>query len=218
VFSDEIYDQMTYDGAEFIPMATLVRDTLCATLSGLSKVYRACGYRVGWAVFSGRTRAAADYLKALELLSSLRLCSNVLAQWAVQTALGGYQSLRQLITPGGRLYESRRAVTEAVESSRFLKLQPPKGAMYAFIGVDTSELPDFDDQQFALDLLEQKHVLVAPGVSFNVPYRNHFRVTTLPDSSTLHDVFGRIDELLTAYANAPRNDGNNVVEAGTRFK
>ena len=219
VFSDEIYDQMTYDGAEFVPMATLVRETLCATLSGLSKVYRACGYRVGWAVFSGRTRAATDYFRSLELLSSLRLCGNVIGQWAVQTALGGYQSLRQLISPGGRLYESRRAVVEAVGSSRFLRLvQPPKGAMYAFIGVDTSELPDFDDQQFALDLLEQKHVLVAPGVSFNVPYRNHFRVTTLPDSSTLRDVFGRMDELLTAYANAPRDGQSNVVEAGSRFK
>jgi alanine-synthesizing transaminase len=200
-------------------MATLVRDTLCATLSGLSKVYRACGYRVGWAVFSGRTHAAADYLKALELLSSLRLCSNVLAQWAVQTALGGYQSLKQLITPGGRLYESRRVVVEAVQSSRFLKLQPPKGAMYGFIGVDTSEMPDFDDQQFALDLLEQKHVLVAPGVSFNVAYRNHFRVTTLPDSAMLRDVFGRIDELLTAYASAPRDTAqSNVVDALSRFK
>jgi alanine-synthesizing transaminase len=219
VFSDEIYDQMTYDGAEFVPMATLVRDTLCATLSGLSKVYRACGYRVGWAVFSGRTRAAADYLRSLELLSSLRLCSNVLAQWSVQTALGGYQSLKQLITPGGRLYESRRVLVEAVRNSRFLRLEPPRGAMYGFIGVDTRELPDFDDQQFALDLLEQKHVLVAPGVSFNVSYRNHFRVTTLPDSATLRDVFGRIDELLTAYASAPRGGGqSNVVEAGNRFK
>jgi alanine-synthesizing transaminase len=220
VFSDEIYDQMTYDGAEFVPMATLVRDTVCATLSGLSKVYRACGYRVGWVVFSGRTRAAADYLRSLELLSSLRLCSNVIGQWAVQTALGGFQSLKQLITPGGRLYESRRAIMDAVNTSRFLKLEAPKGAMYAFIGVDTSELPDFDDQQFALDLLEQKHVLVAPGVSFNVAYRNHFRVTTLPDSSTLRDVFGRIDELLTAYAAAPRGDAGqgNVVAAGNRFK
>ena len=219
VFSDEIYDQMTYDGAEFVPMATLVRDTVCATLSGLSKVYRACGYRVGWAVFSGRTRAAAEYLRSLELLSSLRLCSNVIGQWAVQTALGGFQSLKQLITPGGRLYESRRAIMDAANTSRFLQLEAPKGAMYAFIGVDTSELPDFDDQQFALDLLEQKHVLVAPGVSFNVAYRNHFRVTTLPDSSTLRDVFGRIDELLTAYSAAPRGDGqSNVVAAGNRFK
>jgi len=219
VFSDEIYDQMTYDGAEFVPMATLVRDTVCVTLSGLSKVYRACGYRVGWAVFSGRTRAATEYLRSLELLSSLRLCSNVIGQWAVQTALGGFQSLKQLITPGGRLYESRRAIMDAVNSSRFLKLEAPKGAMYAFLGVDTNELPEFDDQQFALDLLEQKHVLVAPGVSFNVAYRNHFRVTTLPDSSTLRDVFGRIDELLMAYAAAPRGDGqSNVVAAGNRFK
>ena len=200
VFSDEIYDQMLYDGAEFVPMATLVRDTLCATMSGLSKVYRACGYRVGWVSFAGKMSGAADYLSALELLSSLRLCSNVPAQWAVQTALGGYQSVRELVTPGGRLYESRAAIIDAVASSEFLRLAPPQGAMYAFIGVDTKKLPDFDDRRFALDLLEQKHVLVAPGVSFNVPYRTHFRVTTLPDAPTLATVFGRIDELLQQYA------------------
>ena len=200
VFTDEIYDQMTYDGAEFVPMATLVHDTLCATLSGLSKVYRACGYRVGWAAFSGRTRAAADYLHALELLASLRLCSSVPAQWAVQTALGGHQSIRELVASGGRLYESRRAILTAIDQSRFLTLAPPGGAMYGFIGVDTQALPDFDDQQFALDLLEQKHVLVAPGVSFNVSYRNHFRVTTLPDAAMLREVFARIEELLSSYA------------------
>ena len=219
VFSDEIYDQMVYDGAEFIPMATLVHDTLCATLSGLSKIYRACGYRVGWAVFSGRTHAATDYLNAMDLLSSLRLCSNAPAQWAVQTALGGYQSIRDLVTPGGRLYESRRAIQTAVTGSRFLRLTPaPRGAMYAFIGVDEGELPGFDDQQFALDLLEQKHVLVAPGVSFNVPYRNHFRVTTLPDNATLNEVFGRIGDLLAGYASTQAAAGHTVVEATTRFK
>jgi alanine-synthesizing transaminase len=220
VFSDEIYDQMVYDDAQFIPMATIVRDTLCATLSGLSKIYRACGYRVGWAVFSGRVHAASEYFSALELLSSLRLCSNVPAQWAVQTALGGHQSIRELVSPGGRLYESRKAIVTATQNSRFLKLQPPAGAMYGFIGVDSRELPDFDDQQFALDLLEQKHVLIAPGVSFNVPYRTHFRVTNLPDSAMLRDVFGRIDELLTSYASAPADHGRttNVVEAVTRFK
>jgi alanine-synthesizing transaminase len=219
VFSDEIYDQMLYDGNEFVPMATLVRDTLCATMSGLSKVYRACGYRVGWCSFSGRKSHAGDYFAALELLSSLRLCSNVPAQWAVQTALGGYQSIRELVTPGGRLYESRRAIDAAVSASRFLELQPIAGAMYAFIGVKTSELPDFDDQQFALDLLEQKHVLVAPGTSFNVQYRNRFRVTNLPDASTLREVFGRIDELLTAYASTTREPAAaNVVEASKRFK
>jgi alanine-synthesizing transaminase len=219
VYSDEIYDQMVYDGAESIPIATLVHDTLCATLSGLSKIYRACGYRVGWAVFSGRLHGSGDYLSALELLSSLRLCSNVPAQWAVQTALGGYQSIRELVRPGGRLYESRRAIIEAVKASRYLTLAPPDGAMYAFIGVDSEVLPEFDDQQFALDLLEQQHVLVAPGVSFNVPYRNHFRVTTLPDAATLRVVFGRIEQQLAAYAvRVPEGERGTVVDAQARFK
>jgi alanine-synthesizing transaminase len=215
VFSDEIYDQMTYADAQFVPLATLVHGTLCATLSGLSKVYRACGYRVGWAVFSGRTHAAGEYLAALELLSSLRLCSNVMAQWAVQTALGGHQSIRELIAPGGRLYESRAAIMEATRASRFLRLSAPGGAMYAFPGVDPGVLPDFDDQQFALELLEQKHVLVAPGVSFNVPYRNHFRITNLPDAATLREVFARIEELLSAYAEervrTPQGAGGKVI-------
>jgi alanine-synthesizing transaminase len=150
----------------------------------------------------------------------------------VQTALGGYQSIRDLVSPGGRLYESRRTVLEAVTKSQFLQLQPPTGAMYAFIGVNTERLPQFDDQQFALDLLEQKHVLVAPGVSFNVAYRNRFRVTTLPDATTLRSVFARIEELLAAYASgggaqasATRAAGSaaavssgRVVDAQTRFK
>ena len=200
VLADEIYDQVLYDGAEFVPMATLVQGTLCGTLSGLSKVYRACGYRVGWAVFSGDLEHSREYLSALELLSSLRLCSNVPGQWAVQTALGGYQSIRELVDPGGRLYESRRAIVESVGRSRYLTLTPPMGAMYAFVGVDADTLPEFDDQQFALDLLEHKHVLVAPGTSFNVPYRNHFRVTNLPEPQVLTEVFGRMEELLANYA------------------
>jgi alanine-synthesizing transaminase len=221
VFSDEIYDQMVYDDAESIPMATLVHETLCATLSGLSKIYRACGYRVGWVVFSGRLRGTTDYLSALELLTSLRLCSNVPAQWAVQTALGGYQSIRELVSPGGRLYESRRALLDAVKRSRFLQLKATQGAMYGFVGVNPEALPQFDDQQFALDLLEQKHVLIAPGVSFNVPYRNHFRVTTLPDAVTLKAVFSRIEELLTVQASqSPKSEGERgtVVKAHGRFK
>ncbi|HEY2340452.1 MAG TPA: aminotransferase class I/II-fold pyridoxal phosphate-dependent enzyme [Steroidobacteraceae bacterium] len=224
VFADEIYDQMTYDGAQFVPMATLVHDTLCATLSGLSKVYRACGYRVGWAAFSGRTQMAADYLHALELLASLRLCSNVTAQWAVQTALGGHQSVRELVGAGGRLHESRATILAAVQRSRFLTLAPPQGSMYAFVGVNPLVLPDFDDQQFALDLLEQKHVLVAPGVSFNVPYRNHFRITNLPDAATLREVFSRIEELLAAYAELVRRPGargglaRNVLRPAARIK
>src|SRR5690606_30242337 len=136
VMSDEIYDQMLYDGAEFVPMATLCHDTLCATYSGLSKIYRACGYRVGWVSFSGTVERADRYLNALDLLAALRLCSNVPGQWAVQTALGGYQSIQKLCAPGGRLYESRRAIIDAVAHSRFLELVAPRGSMYAFIGVN----------------------------------------------------------------------------------
>jgi alanine-synthesizing transaminase len=204
VLSDEIYDQVLYDEAVFTPMATLVRDTVCVSMSGLSKVYRACGYRVGWAVVSGKLRAAQGFLEAMELLASLRLCSNVPGQWAVQTALGGHQSIRELTAPGGRLFESRRAILDAAAANPLLKVSRPQGALYAFMGVDTERVPDFDDQAFALELLERKHVLVAPGVSFNVPYRDHFRVTNLPDASTLATVFGRINELLTEIAERPR--------------
>jgi alanine-synthesizing transaminase len=200
VLSDEIYDQILYDDAEFVPMATLVQGTLCCTMSGLSKVYRACGYRVGWAVFSGDLESASEYLNGLELLSSLRLCGNVPGQWAVQTALGGHQSIRELTRPGGRLYESRRTILEGVARSKYLKLARPMGALYAFVEVRDDVLPDFDDQLFALDLLESKHVLIAPGVSFNVPYRNCFRITNLPEPQVLSTVFTRIEELLEARA------------------
>ncbi|HLF12058.1 MAG TPA: aminotransferase class I/II-fold pyridoxal phosphate-dependent enzyme [Gammaproteobacteria bacterium] len=203
VMSDEIYDQMVYDDAEFVPMATLCRETLCATFSGLSKVYRACGYRVGWVAFSGAVDRSERYMTALDLLAALRLCSNVPGQWAVQTALGGFQSVRKLCAPGGRLYESRKAVVEGVARSRFLKLVPPRGAMYAFIGVDKQQLPGFDDEEFAMELLERQHVLVAPGSSFNTPYRDHFRITTLPDKSQLADVFQRIEEVLEHMAGRP---------------
>jgi alanine-synthesizing transaminase len=200
IFADEIYDQMTYDGVEHVPLATLVHDTLCASFSGLSKVYRACGYRVGWIVYSGNREIAGRYLEAVELLSALRLCSNVPGQWAVQTALGGYQSIRDLVAPGGRLFESRRAVIDSAAASEFISLVAPVGAMYAFPGVDTGALPDFDDERFAFELLEQKHVLVAPGVSFNTPYTDHFRITTLPEPVVIREVFGRMEELLHAWA------------------
>jgi alanine-synthesizing transaminase len=203
VLADEIYDQILYDDAEFVPMATLVQGTLCCTMSGLSKVYRACGYRVGWAVFSGDVESATEYLSGLELLSSLRLCSNVAGQWAVQTALGGYQSIRELTRPGGRLYESRRTIIDSVARSKYLELARPMGALYSFVQVRTDVMPDFDDQVFALELLENKHVLVAPGVSFNVAYKNCFRVTNLPESAVLATVFTRIEELLETRAAAP---------------
>lgn len=200
VFADEIYDEMVYDEACYVPMASLVRGTLCATMSGLSKVYRACGLRVGWVSFSGERSHARSYLQAIELLASLRLCSNVPGQWAVQTALGGYQSVKDLTAPGGRLHESRAALLEAVSKSSYLRIVRPGGAMYAFIGIDTDQIPGFDDQQFALELLEQKHILIAPGTSFNVSYNNYFRTTFLPDAKQLTQVFAAIDELLGEYA------------------
>jgi len=200
VLADEIYDQMLYGDAVHTPMATLVHDTLCATFNGLSKIYRACGYRVGWISFSGERQNARDYLHAVELLSSLRLCANVPGQWAVQTALGGFQSIKDFTVPGGRLYQSRQAVIDGVANSRFLSLQEPEGAMYAFPSVDTSLFTDFSDQRFALELLEKKHVLIAPGSSFNVPYKNHFRLTTLPRERTMQTVFERMEEVLESLA------------------
>jgi alanine-synthesizing transaminase len=204
--ADEIYDEMLYGDAAFVPAATLVKNTLCLTFGGLSKIYRACGLRVGWLVFSGEREHARDYIQAVELLASLRLCSNVPGQYAVQTALGGHQSIFDLTRPGGRPHATRAAVLQAVARSRYLSVEPPQGAMYAFVQVHADRLPGggktFSDQAFALDLLERKHVLVAPGSSFNVPYRDHFRVTLLPDAEQMADVFARIESLLDEYAAA----------------
>ena len=200
VMADEIYDQMVYDGAEYIPLATLATDTICLTFSGLSKIYRACGYRVGWAVFSGDLDRAVDYIHGMELLAALRLCSNVPGQWAVQTALGGFQSIQQLVTPGGRLYQSRQAIIERAAASNYLHLETPMGAMYAFLRLDKRFAGKLDDQTFAQDLLENHHVLVAPGSSFNTPYTDHFRITTLPDTDTIDIVFDRIESCLESYS------------------
>jgi alanine-synthesizing transaminase len=200
VFADEIYDQMLYGDAEHVPMATLVHDTLCATFNGLSKIYRACGYRVGWVAFSGERENAKEYMHAVELLTSLRLCANVPGQWAVQTALGGYQSICKLTEPGGRLFQSRQAIIDGVNDSKYLELCVPNGAMYAFPRVNSELITGFHDQQFALELLEKKHVLIAPGSSFNVPYRDHFRITTLPDERKMAVVFERIEAVLDSMA------------------
>ena len=203
LFADEIYDTMLYDGAEYVPLATLTDKTLVATFGGLSKIYRACGLRVGWVSFSGEKARAKEYLRGLELLASLRLCANVPGQFAVQTALGGRQSIEDLIRPGGRLYETRRAILESVEKSQYMEVIAPRGALYAFVRVKSEAFPSgFDDQAFALTLLEQKHILIAPGTSFNVPYKNHFRITLLPQPDQMRAVMGQIDELLADLAEA----------------
>jgi alanine-synthesizing transaminase len=196
LFSDEIYDRILYDDAQHIPGATLCHDTLCVTFGGLSKVYRACGYRVGWAYFSGQRSHATEYLQTLELLASLRLCSNVPGQWAVQTALGGHQSIYELSAPAGRLGRQRAAVIAAVARSKHLTLVAPQGALYAFVGVKSDRARRFNDAKFAMALLEKKKVLVVPGSSFNVDYTDHFRVTLRPDEETMGVVFGRIEDLL----------------------
>ena len=199
LFSDEIYDQILYDGAEHVPVATLCHDTLCATFGGLSKVYRACGFRVGWLTFSGRKSHATQYLQAIELLASLRLCSNVPGQWAVQTALGGHQSIRDLTAPDGRLGRQRAAVLAGVKRSKHLHLVEPRGALYAFVRVDRESLKDFTDARFAMELLEKQQVLIVPGSSFNVEYTDHFRMTLLPDAETMATVFTRIERLLDGW-------------------
>ena len=200
LFSDEIYDRILYEGAKHIPLATLCEGTLCATFGGLSKVYRACGVRTGWVYFSGQKEASADYLEGLELLASLRLCSNVPGQWAVQTALGGVQSIFELTAEQGRLGRQRRALLRGIERSDFLKVTAPRGALYAFPSVDADRLPGFDDGRFAMELLEKEHVLIVPGSSFNVPYRNHLRLTLLPDEETMTEVFVRMERLLRRWA------------------
>ena len=145
-------------------------------------------------------RLSSDFLRGLNLLAALRLCSNVPAQWAVVAALTGPDTHSELVSPGGRLARSRQAVVDAVADSRFLRCNPPQGAIYAFPGVDTERLPGFDDERFAMDLLEHKHILVVPGSSFNVAYRNHFRITLLPDAQTMRASLRAIEEVLERQA------------------
>jgi alanine-synthesizing transaminase len=200
LMADEIYDGITYDSARFEPLAPLAGDLPCLSFGGLSKVHRACGYRVGWVTLSGDPLRSGEYHHSLDLLGALRLCANVPGQWAARAALQGPDTISALTAPGGRLYETRRAVVDACAGSARLSLVLPQGALYAFPGVDTHDLPDFDDHRFALDLLEGEGVLVVPGSSFNVRYRNHFRVTLLPQPEEMREVFTRIERALERQA------------------
>ncbi|TDK21088.1 pyridoxal phosphate-dependent aminotransferase [Luteimonas aestuarii] len=199
---DEIYDGIVYDDAVFEPLAPLAGDVPCVSFGGLSKVHRACGWRVGWAVVSGDRARSADFRHAMDLLGALRLCANVPGQFAIEAALDGVDTITPLCQPGGRLYEARRAVIEACAASAHLSLNAPAGALYAFPGVVGDAAKGFDDHGFALEMLETEDVLLVPGNSFNVPYRNHFRVTLLPQPEQLRDVFARIDRVLSRRAQA----------------
>lgn len=196
LLSDEIYDGVLYDGAAFVPLAPLAGEVPCISYGGLSKVHLACGYRVGWLSLSGAAARSADLLRALDLLASLRLCSNVTAQWAIAPALENPGEIAALTQPGGRLHAARAAICRAVERSAFLRMVAPSGALYAFPSVDTACLPGFDDEAFALDLLERERILLVPGSSFNIAARNHFRVTLLPEADALADAFARIERQL----------------------
>ncbi len=202
LLSDEIYDEILYDGTAFTPLARLAGEVPCLTFDGLSKVQRACGYRVGWLSLTGATSQLVHLEHALDLLASLRLCANVPGQWAIAPSLQGEDTISPLTAPGGRLHESRRAVIESCAQSRFLGVVEPKGALYAFPFVRKEAVPNFDDDAFALELLERASVLVVPGSGFNLGERNHFRVTLLPYAEQLRDVFVRIEAVLQVMAEA----------------
>jgi alanine-synthesizing transaminase len=200
LLTDEIYDEILYDGTPFQPLAEVAGTHPCVSFGGLSKVHRACGYRVGWLSLSGDPARTGAYRDALQLLAALRLCANVPAQWAVEPALSGRATVTALTLPGGRLHEARRAVLEGVAASSYLDLVAPAGALYAFPQVRAECLPQFDDNAFALRLLEEESVLVVPGSSFNVPSSRHLRLTLLPQPAELAEVFVRIERVLARMA------------------
>jgi alanine-synthesizing transaminase len=196
LLSDEIYDEILYDDAQFVPIARLAGDVPCMTFDGLSKVQRACGYRVGWLSLTGAPAALGAIEHGLDLLASLRLCANVPGQWAIAPSLRGADTISPLTAAGGRLHETRRAVIEACAQSRFLELVAPQGALYAYPAIRRSALPAFDDDAFALDLLDQENVLVVPGSGFNDATHNHFRITLLPLAHDMREYFARIERTL----------------------
>jgi len=199
MFADEIYDKILYDRAEYIPLASLADDLLMLTLSGLSKSYRVAGFRTGWLVVSGAKQRALDYIEGLDILASMRLCSNVPTQHAVQTALGGYQSINELIVPGGRLYEQREMAWQRLNEIDGITCVKPMGALYLFPRIDTRKFNIKDDERFVLDLLRAEKVLVVQGTGFNWPNPDHFRIVFLPHVDELAEAIGRLERFLTQY-------------------
>ena len=199
VFADEIYDKMLYDGAQHTSIASLADDVLFVTLNGLSKNYRACGYRSGWMVVSGAKNSAEDYLDGLNILASMRLCSNVPGQYAIQTALGGYQSINDLVAPGGKLARQRDLAWQMLTDIPGVSCVKPKAALYLFPRLDPEMYPIEDDQRFVLEMLETEKVLVVQGSGFNWPQPNYFRVVFLPNMDDLSEAIGRIARFLEYY-------------------
>jgi alanine-synthesizing transaminase len=199
LFADEIYDKILYDGAVHVPVASLAQDLLVLTFNGLSKTYRVAGFRTGWMVVSGAKHRATDYIDGLNILASMRLCANVPTQHAIQTALGGYQSINEFIKPGGRLYQQRLLAHSLLNQIEGVSCTMPKGALYLFPKLDTRRFNIKDDERFAFDLLRQEKVLVVQGTGFNWPEPDHFRIVFLPREEELIEAIGRLDEFLSTY-------------------
>ncbi|WP_026972682.1 pyridoxal phosphate-dependent aminotransferase [Aliagarivorans marinus] len=199
LFADEIYSKVIYDEAQHIPLSTLSDDVLTVTFNGLSKAYRVCGFRSGWMVVSGPKHRASDYIDGLDMLASMRLCANVPVQHAIQTALGGYQSINELIVPGGRLHEQRLKAWQLLNDIPGVSCVKPRGAMYLFPKLDVKKFNIQDDQQFALDLLQQEKILVVQGTGFNWHKPDHFRIVFLPREQELTDAITRIGTFLEGY-------------------
>jgi alanine-synthesizing transaminase len=199
VFADEIYDKTLYDGNTHTSVAALADDVLFITMNGLSKNYRSCGYRAGWMVVSGDKRHAADYIEGLNMLASMRLCSNTPGQLAIQTALGGYQSIDDLVAPTGRLCQQRDLAHDLLTQIPGVTCVKPKGALYLFPRLDSHMYPVADDQQFAYELLAEEKVLVVQGTGFNWPHPDHFRIVFLPNVDDLREAITRLERFLGGY-------------------
>ena len=199
VFADEIYDKTLFDGATHTSIASLAEDVFFVTFNGLSKNYRSCGYRAGWMVVSGAKASATDYIEGLNMLASMRLCSNTPGQLAIQTALGGYQSISDLVAPGGRLCRQRDLAYELLSQIPGVSVVKPKAALYMFPRLDPEMYPIADDQQFAYELLAAEKVLIVQGTGFNWPQPDHFRLVFLPNSDDLTEAIRRIAHFLEQY-------------------
>ncbi|MCG6499402.1 pyridoxal phosphate-dependent aminotransferase [Kitasatospora sp. A2-31] len=199
VYADEIYDKILYDDAEHVPLATLAPDLFCVTFNGLSKAYRVAGFRSGWMVLSGDRNRARSYIEGLTVLASMRLCANMPAQHAVAAALGGRQSIRDLVLPGGRLLESRDAAYRLLNEIPGVSCVKPKGALYAFPRLDPKVYKIKDDAQMVLDLLRAERILLVQGTGFNWPEPDHFRLVTLPRAEEITDAVTRIGAFLGGY-------------------
>jgi alanine-synthesizing transaminase len=199
VFADEIYDKILFDNEQYIPLASYADDLLCMTFSGLSKSYRVAGFRAGWMVVSGARERASDFIEGLNILASMRLCSNVPSQHAIQTALGGHQSIFELTAPGGRLYEQRNLAWELLNKIDGVSCTRPKGALYLFPKLDTERFHVRDDEQFVLDFLLAEKVLMVQGTGFHWPKPDHFRVVFLPHVEQIHESMGRLERFLASY-------------------